>query len=211
MKVFNTLFKYMVISGTLTVVSVFVSLVLLDFLMHLMGFRVDVNSLVWVAVCIGVVVSVLYSIVWLGLLYLIDDRSVRMLMPLLNFQRQIDSLNLKISEGEESIETLSKLKGEIEASVQAMDRLTKLSHAINQQFSTLSDQEIDALRQSISKQLRGCVLEFTKNGWSVIWNSLPYHQHFESFDDEDKVAYFNAIQTGNWQPLRRRSKAKWID
>lgn len=209
MPVLAKLFKYMVVTCFLSVTSVFVSSIAIDLVCRFLSVVVPTVTIFIISGCVGATVAVLTSCFLAWLFHLQDSDFIGALVPLQNFQRQIKSLDLKIPEGDRSLDTLKSFRGEVEASVQALDRLANLTGAINQQFGTLSAQEVEALRMVISDQLKGCALEFTNKGFTVIWNSLPYHQYFDKMDDEDKVAYFNAIHTGNWQPLRRRSKDKW--
>lgn len=201
---------YFVVSlVTILVLTILVSVVVVSGLDYLADAGLDTRLLLWMGLSTGVTVSVMNAVIVWILLLMQTNGFRETLSPLFNLKRQIDSLDLKIPEGVQSIDTLKELSEQVKIGVQAMDRLKGITEAINQQYATLSQQEVEALRSVVKQQLEGCVMEFTTKGFSVIWNSLPYHQHFGDFDDDDKVAYFNAIHTGNWQPLRRRQKSKW--
>lgn len=126
------------------------------------------------------------------------------------------STNLAVDEVKQEMSKFKDLVHDLEQLMQSGRKMTELIGAINRsmvafnsKLASIESSELNELKMELKKALVPVMMEFTQNGFRVLWNSLPYHQHFERFTDDDKVAYFDALQTGNWATLRRREKAEW--
>lgn len=143
----------------------------------------------------------------------------------------IDSVLAVASQNEEVIKGLTRSISQLESKTSDLavfgSKYAKLARQVDDCAAviqqTLDPQKVvdsaaravaDAVQQctpELTKQLDAAVMKceasITEQGLSIVMNSLPFHEQFAEFDDALKVAYFNAMTTGNWNQVNKKVRS----
>lgn len=190
------------------VVGVMCSLAIESLMPFLLAVSVDVRITVSLGIVSGTVTAVSGCVAF---------SFIR--LSVLRFGRSADVLSAELSNATHSIvvnakELVTTSTATVEAireaqsEISAVERLYKTTEELCARLEALSDEELKTIQLRMESRLNQIVTEFDDNYFRLTWNSLPFHQLFGTFSEQEKVMYFDAVTSGNWERLRRRLRSR---